>query len=65
MTAARFTAAEYLALVAAVNLLNEEAAEAGTVWTRAEVQAGDRALSKVHGSLTPAALREVKRRLGA
>lgn len=60
---ARFTAAEYLALISAVNLLTEEAAEPGTVWTRSEVQAADRALSKVARSLPPAQRREVDRRL--
>lgn len=61
---ARFTALEYLALIAAVNLMTEEAAEEGTAWTRAEVEAADRAVSKVHATLTPAQRREVDRRLG-
>jgi hypothetical protein len=63
VTPARFTALEYLALIAAVGLLNEEAAEEGSVWTRQEVNAADRALRKVHATLSPASRREVQRRL--
>lgn len=64
MSGARFTVAEYLALIDAVNLLTEEAAEEGTVWTRAEVNAADRALHKARATLTPAQERELHRRLG-
>lgn len=63
MTPPRFTAAEYLALVGAVDRLEQEAAEPDGGHARRDAQAANRALAKVRASLSPAVLREVDRRL--
>lgn len=61
---ARFTAVEYLGLLAAVtNLATDLEGEEDKPWMVRDLAAADRALAKVRATLTPAQHREVSRRL--
>lgn len=63
-TRVRFTIAEYLALLGAVADADTMAEERGlTPEERRNAAARDRAIGKVHGSLTEAEQAEVRRRL--
>lgn len=65
-TPARFTAVEYLGLLAAVtNLATDLEGVEDQPWLFADLRAADRALTKVHRTLTPRYRAEVARRLGA